>query len=40
MVDILALTLSHGLLLVAVWRLLRRDDLDHEDAPQEGPGGA
>lgn len=40
MVDILALTLSHGLLLVAVWRLLRRDDLDHEDPAPEGQGGA
>ncbi|HQV04293.1 MULTISPECIES: hypothetical protein [unclassified Novosphingobium] len=30
MVDILALTLSHGLLLFAVWKLLQRDDLDLE----------
>lgn len=30
MVDILALALSHGLLALAVWRLLSRDDLDVE----------
>lgn len=30
MVDILALALSHGLLLLAVFRLLQRPDLDDE----------
>jgi hypothetical protein len=35
MVDILALALSHGLLLLAAWRLVRRADLDVET-----PGGA
>ncbi|MFC0203617.1 hypothetical protein [Novosphingobium soli] len=30
MVDILALSLSHGLLLLAAWRLLGRADLDDE----------
>jgi hypothetical protein len=35
MVDILALTLTHGLLLVAVWRLLQRGDLDHEAPADE-----
>ncbi|MYL96556.1 hypothetical protein GR702_02045 [Novosphingobium sp. FGD1] len=30
MVDILALSLSHGLLLLAAWRLLRRPELDVE----------
>lgn len=30
MVDILALALSHGLLLLAAWRLLSRPDLDAE----------
>lgn len=32
MVDILALALSHGLLLLAAWRLLARPDLDAEGA--------
>ena len=31
MVDILALALSHGLLLLAAWRLLWRPDLDVEE---------
>ena len=35
MVDIFALSLPHVLLLIAVWRLLKRDDLDREDAPSE-----
>jgi hypothetical protein len=35
MVDILALALSHGLLLLAAWRLLSRPELD-----VEGPGEA
>ncbi len=35
MVDILALTLTHGLLLVAVWRLLQRDELDREERAEE-----
>lgn len=30
MVDILALSLSHGLLLLAAWRLLSRPELDVE----------
>lgn len=30
MIDNLALGISHGLLLLAAWRLLRRVDLDHE----------
>ncbi len=35
MVDILTLALTHGLMAVALWRLLWRDDLDRdaEDAP-------
>ncbi|HUD30485.1 MAG TPA: hypothetical protein VMQ93_16575 [Novosphingobium sp.] len=43
MVDILALTLSHGLLLLAAWRLLSRPELDVEvpgetaEAPAEPP---
>ncbi|WP_169800929.1 hypothetical protein [Novosphingobium naphthalenivorans] len=30
MVDIFALAVSHGLLAIAVWRLLSRDDLYDE----------
>ena len=30
MIDNLALAISHGLLLLATWRVLRRVDLDHE----------
>ncbi|MBH0111565.1 hypothetical protein I5E68_01190 [Novosphingobium sp. YJ-S2-02] len=37
MVDILALALSHGLLALAVWRLLSRDDLDVESLVGTGP---
>lgn len=33
MVDILALAVSHGLLALAVWRLLLRDDL-YDDSPR------
>ncbi len=40
MVDIFALSLIHGLLLIAVWRLLQSDELDSEAAEQaeELPG--
>lgn len=43
MVDILALALSHGLLLLAAWRLLWRPELDEEAqarAPSPPPRGA
>lgn len=30
MVDNFAIALSHGLIAIALWRLLYRDDLDHE----------
>jgi hypothetical protein len=30
MVDYLSLALSHGVLLLAFWRLMLRDDLDKE----------
>jgi len=30
MVDYFALVLSHGILLIAFWRLMQRDDLDIE----------
>jgi hypothetical protein len=42
MVDILALSLSHGLLLLAAWRLLSRPELDVEvpGKPAEPPAAA
>ncbi len=51
MIDNLSLALTHGLMLLAAWRLLRRPDLDSEtppprhwraarDAPQDPPAGA
>lgn len=36
MIDLFTLALTHGLIALALWRLLFRDDLDAEDAP-EGP---
>lgn len=33
MVDYFALALSHGLLALAAWRLLWRDDLDRDPEP-------
>lgn len=32
MIDNFALGLTHGLMLLAAWRLLRRPDLDREGA--------
>lgn len=32
MIDNFALALSHGLMLLVAWRLLKRPDLDAEDA--------
>lgn len=41
MVDIFALAVSHGLLALAVWRLLLRDDLTDETGQDEtGKNGA
>jgi hypothetical protein len=38
MVDILTLALTHGLMAVALWRLLWRDDLDRDtDAAPQRP---
>ena len=37
MIDNFALALSHGLLLLAAWRLVRRKDLDDADAPAPDP---
>ena len=40
MVDIFALALSHGLLALAAWRLMLRDDLDGDPAaPAAGQDG-
>jgi hypothetical protein len=35
MIDNFALLLSHGLILLAAWRLVQRPDLDDDDAPAE-----
>jgi len=37
MIDNLALGLSHGLLILAAWRLLTRPDLDDEAASPPTP---
>lgn len=37
MIDMLSLFLSHGLLLLAAWRLLWRGDLDDDSAPRDAP---
>jgi hypothetical protein len=31
MIDTFALALTHGLMLLAAWRLVSRDDLDREE---------
>ncbi len=33
LIDLFTLALTHGLILLALWRLLFRDELDVEDAP-------
>ncbi|HEX8642994.1 MAG TPA: hypothetical protein VF702_03675 [Allosphingosinicella sp.] len=38
MIDNFALALSHGLILLAAWRLVRRAELDDDDAPSPSPG--
>ncbi|WP_294234850.1 hypothetical protein [uncultured Sphingomonas sp.] len=38
MIDSFALLLTHGLMLIAAWRLLGRRDLDDEDAGRPAPG--
>ena len=37
MIDNFALALTHGLMLLAAWRLLSRPDLDDEDVPPPPP---
>jgi hypothetical protein len=39
MIDNFALALSHGLLILAAWRLLSRPDLDDDDAEPGDVGG-
>jgi hypothetical protein len=39
MIDNFALLLSHGLILLAAWRLVRRPDLDDDGASPEAPAG-
>jgi len=33
-VDLLTLALTHGLMAIALWRLLSRPELDEEDSPE------
>lgn len=46
MIDNFALAISHGLMLLATWLLLRRDDLDRDPdrsapvVPKKGQRGA
>ena len=37
MIDNFALAISHGLILLAAWRLVHRPDLDDDDAPAPAP---
>jgi hypothetical protein len=37
MIDNLGLAISHGLILLAAWRLFFRPDLDDENASEPGP---
>ena len=37
MIDNFALAVSHGLILLAFWRLLRRSDLEDDSAPPAPP---
>ncbi|WP_417621110.1 hypothetical protein [Parasphingorhabdus sp.] len=34
MIDNFSIALTHGLLLIAAWRLIHRSDLDVEDPPE------
>jgi hypothetical protein len=38
MIDNFALALSHGLMLLAAWRLMFRPDLDDDSVPPPVPG--
>jgi hypothetical protein len=36
-IDSFALAISHGLILIAAWRLLSRTDLDNDDPAEPSP---
>ncbi len=38
MIDIFALAVSHGLIALALWRLVWREDLDGDRAVEPPPG--
>jgi hypothetical protein len=37
MIDNFALAVSHGLMMLAIWALLKRPDLDREPSPRDRP---
>lgn len=37
MIDNFSLGLTHGLMMLAAWLLLRRPDLDREEKPGDSP---
>ncbi len=39
MIDNFAIAVTHGLMLLAAWRLLSRPDLDDDSAPREAKKG-
>ncbi|HEY0270629.1 MAG TPA: hypothetical protein VGC10_06540 [Sphingomonas sp.] len=39
MIDVLSLGVTHALMLLAAWRLFRRDDLDSDDLDGNKAGG-
>ena len=39
MIDNFAIAVTHGLMLLAAWRLLSRPDLDDDAAPRDGKRG-
>jgi hypothetical protein len=39
MIDNFAIAVTHGLMLLAAWRLLSRPDLDDDAAPRDGKKG-
>jgi hypothetical protein len=38
MIDIFTVVLPHVLMVIAIWRLLRRDDLDSDDLTPRSKG--
>ena len=37
MIDLFSIALSHGLILMALWRILFRPELDDEEAAEDKP---